>query len=128
MNLPTVEVYIENNEGVPYAAVAVDGPENRQLVDQLGDGGGGTYALVRVADGQTITAEKMWWCDINERVAADQRPWIECDQSGKGCPECDGAPGLGHSGSAMFFVCPLCEAAIENKCGGVLLVRGAADE
>ena len=57
------------------------------------------YALVRVADGQTVTAEKVWWCVVK---------------------------GFGIESNAHLQVCPWCVGeAKPSGCGEVTLVRGA---
>jgi len=57
------------------------------------------YALVRVADGQTVTAEKVWWCEVVDRPVED------CDLDDK-----------------------YHRRAESHHVVSVLLVRGASDE
>ena len=70
MNLPTVtfEPGSQFDEEADYAmwdgrGVAFDGKTR--------------YALVRVADGQTTIAEKVWWCDKHQ-CAADRSTSAYC--------------------------------------------------
>ena len=59
----------------------------------------GTYALIQVADGQTVTAEQWWWCEVVDRPAED------CELDDK-----------------------YHRRAESHRVVSVLLVRGAADE
>ena len=98
MNLPTVVVTDYDDTHGP---VVEAGPLMFTTIhDQIGTTlPTGTYALVRVADGQTVTAEKVWWCVVTDR-------------------------GIGSN--SRLRVCPWCKRnAKESGCGWVLMVRGA---
>jgi len=105
MNLPTVTVtdggqhYDEDGtEGeFEYPTMVGDRIETTRCILNAG-----TYALVRVADGQTVTAEKVWWCVVTDR-------------------------GIGSN--SRLRVCPWCKRnAKESGCGWVTMMRGAADD
>ena len=98
MNLPTVVVTDYDDTHGP---VVEAGPLMFTTIhDQIGTTlPTGTYALVRVADGQTVTAENVWWCEVVDRPVED------CDLDDK-----------------------YHRRAESHRVVSVLLVRGAADE
>ena len=104
MNLPTVTI-----SGITSDPAQMPQPgEHRMYVYSEGVDNG-TYALLRVADGQTVTAEWGWRCDVEERM-----PWM-----GSCYPEFVRE----HGGSFVDQ-----DGNSHSECRPVLRVRGAADE